>query len=165
MRRVPVLLALTILVGLAFIPPANAKSSKTYEVGDTVTTSFGFKVKLIGVEDPWTPWTAVNPSEAAPGSRYVVLDVRVKNTKPKTQLFDPAFGLRLFDPQQQHTFTLDTTGCTGLELGPPQGQMQPEQVMRGFLCFSVPKSVKHPRLQLAGARIGDRVNGFVFKLS
>jgi hypothetical protein len=63
---------------------ASTADAKTYKIGQTATTS-RFKVKVFGIQEPWTPTNQFDTPAA--GNHYVAVDVQLKNTSKDQRTF------------------------------------------------------------------------------
>jgi hypothetical protein len=136
---------------------ASPVGAKTYKIGQTATTS-GFKVKVFGIQEPWTPTNQFDTPLA--GNHYAAVDVQLKNTSQNQQTFSALLGYHLIDGKnRQYDMAL---GCIGLQPPAPQGQMPPKQPIRGFVCFQVPDGSTKLKLRVQGSITAE---GALFKLT
>jgi hypothetical protein len=123
--------------------PAPAK------VGDTVTHN-GVAVTLHAVEDPSPPGQTFKP---AAGSRWVALDVTIKDVDTKEHPYNPLYAkLKTADNREANT----TIG--GKEPGMKSGTLAAGEAARGWLTFELPQdaqaaSFEYAPIDFSGTRI------------
>lgn len=155
MRKIVVAVSISLLV-IAF--GVASAAAKTYKPGQTATTS-DFKVKVYGIQEPWTPTNQFDTP--APGSHYVAVDVQIKNTQDDQQLFSSLAGFHLIDGSNRQ-YNEKLGGCIGLSPGPPEGQMAPKQPIRGNVCFEIPDGSVKLKLRIQGSFTAE---GSLFQLT
>jgi len=124
-------------------PSTTAAPSRFYAIGETARTG-DFDVTVHGFSDPQAPGPFLRPQ---PGMHFVSVDVQVANRTPAQQGFSSLLGFHLLagrDRELNLTFNDITPG-------PPEGEIQAGQSMRGFVVFEVPDGAGNFRFRVQGS--------------
>lgn len=108
--------------------------------------SGGFLFTVHQVVDPWTP--AQSFVSAAPGMRYLAVELSAENQGGEVQTFSSLLGVELRDSLDrvwESTFTMLDPGMAGVD-----GEVQPGQANRGWFAAEVPADAQLVELRLRG---------------
>jgi hypothetical protein len=128
----------------ATTPGAKSAPTVVHKVGDTTKTS-EWQVTVYGAKDPWTSTNQFD--QAAPGSRYVQVDVQVVNTTSKQDVFSSLMAFKLLD-SAHHSFD---EALVSTQPGAPDGTVPAHGALRGFVTFEVPTSSTGLVFQVQGS--------------
>src|SRR5439155_23519867 len=117
--------------------PGGPAPKAEYTVGDSAKTS-DFMVKVFGFKNPQLPKSQFLTPRA--GDHFVSVDVQVTNPGTDQKAFSSLLGFHLLD-SQNHQYDEDISDA-GLTPGPPDGQIDGGQSVRGFVVFEVPNGTK-----------------------
>lgn len=110
----------------------TSKTAETFKVGDEVKLG-DWSVKVWGVTDPLAPTNEF--AKPKDGFRWVSLDTEVKNLSS-----DPAAVSSLLCFKVQDSVNREYTEdiASGVQPGPPDGEVAPNAAKRGNVVFEVP---------------------------
>ncbi len=125
--------------GTTTAPPA----SKPFAIGATAPTD-QFDVTVYGYKDPQPPGQFLQPSA---GTHYVSVDVQLANRGSAQQNFSSLLQIHLLDGsnrQYDPTFGEVTPPA-------PDGEIPPDQAIRGLALFEIPNGVTGLRVRVQGS--------------
>jgi hypothetical protein len=104
-----------------------------YEVGDIISINNTILV-VLGWDQP--PGGDFNPPDE--GKKYLVVDVLIGNQGEKSFNSSPVFQMTLKDPSGQK-YNINGKASTAGGANPPNGEINPGEVVRGKVGFHVPQ--------------------------
>ena len=117
-------------------------------MGDVVRLG-DFTVVVHGVKDPVTSTNQFLRPEA--GNRWVAVDLEVTNTSDEPETFSALLGLEIQDSENR---VFDLNVMSGVQPGPPDGELAPGGARRGTAVFEVPTTATGLRLLFKGEIFG-----------
>jgi hypothetical protein len=113
---------------------SSSGAPKNFAVGDEVKLG-SWTVKVYGVTDPVQPTNQfIQPSA---GNHWVGVDTEVKNLSSKATTVS---SLACFDLRDAQNHSYTESIVSGVQPKAPDGEVQPNQALRGMLVFEVPQA-------------------------
>jgi hypothetical protein len=146
------------VVGAILCVVGEPAAAKTYKPGQSATTS-GIKVKVYGVQEPYTSTNQFVTASA--GKHFVVVDLELTNKSSEQKVFSSALGLHLLD-STHHQYEESFQCVATIDPKVPDGQLPSKVPLRGFTCFEIPDGSVGLVLRVQGSLTAD---GALFKLT
>ena len=107
----------------------------TYKVGDIIRVNQTILV-ILGWDQP--PGGEFNPPD--PGKKYLVVDLMIANQGDRSYNLSPVFQMSLKSPEGQK-FNVNAKANIASGSSPPNGEINPGEVIRGKVGFQVPEEL------------------------